>query len=46
MVLDAKSGEVLAMANDNTFDPSRDIGRQSDRQIGNLPVTSPFEPDR
>jgi len=44
VVLDAKSGEVLAMSNDNTFDPSQDIGRQGDRQIGNLPVTSPFEP--
>lgn len=44
VVLDAKTGEVLAMSNDNTFDPSQDIGRQSDRQIGNLPVTSPFEP--
>lgn len=44
VVLDAKTGEVLAMANDNTFDPSQDIGRQTDRQIGNLPVTSPFEP--
>ena len=44
VVLDAKTGEVLAMANDNTFDPSQDIGRQGDRQIGNLPVTSPFEP--
>ncbi len=44
VVLDAKSGEVLAMANDNTFDPSQDIGRQGDRQIGNLPVSSPFEP--
>lgn len=44
VVLDAKSGEVLAMSNDNTFDPSQDIGRQSGRQIGNLPVTSPFEP--
>lgn len=44
VVLDAKTGEVLAMANDNTFDPSQDIGRQSDRQIGNLPVSSPFEP--
>jgi cell division protein FtsI (penicillin-binding protein 3) len=44
VVLDAKTGEVLAMANDNTFDPSQDIGRQSDRQIGNLSVTSPFEP--
>ena len=44
VVLDAKTGEVLAMANDDTFDPSQDIGRQSDRQIGNLPVSSPFEP--
>lgn len=44
VVLDAKTGEVLAMANDNTFDPSQDIGRQGDRQIGNLPVSSPFEP--
>lgn len=44
VVLDAKNGEVLAMAGDNTFDPSQDIGRQEDRQLGNLPVTSPFEP--
>ena len=44
VVLDAKTGQVLAMANDNTFDPSQDIGRQTDKQIGNLPVTSPFEP--
>ena len=44
VVLDAKSGEVLAMSNDNTFDPSQDIGRQGDRQMGNLAVSSPFEP--
>ena len=44
VVLDAKTGEVLAMANDNTFDPGQDIGRQTHRQMGNLPVTSPFEP--
>ena len=44
VVLDAKSGEVLAMANDNTFDPSQNIGRQEDRQLGNLAVSSPFEP--
>jgi cell division protein FtsI (penicillin-binding protein 3) len=44
VVLDSKTGEVLAMSNDNTFDPSQDIGRQEDRQIGNLPVSSPFEP--
>nr|WP_243633028.1 penicillin-binding protein 2 [Mycobacterium uberis] len=44
VVLGAKNGEVLAMANDNTFDPSQDIGRQGDRQLGNLAVSSPFEP--
>ena len=44
VVLDAKSGEVLAMSNDNTFDPSQDIGRQTDKQMGNLAVSSPFEP--
>ncbi|WP_370328459.1 peptidoglycan D,D-transpeptidase FtsI family protein [Candidatus Mycobacterium methanotrophicum] len=44
VVLDAKTGEVLAMTNDNTFDPSQDIGRQGNKQMGNLPVTSPFEP--
>ncbi|MCX2933341.1 penicillin-binding protein 2 [Mycobacterium sp. CVI_P3] len=44
VVLDAKTGEVLAMSNDNTFDPSQDIGRQQDKQMGNLSVTSPYEP--
>ena len=44
VVLDAKTGEVLAMSNDNTFDPSQDIGRQEDRELGNLAVSSPFEP--
>ncbi|BCO35617.1 penicillin-binding protein PbpB [Mycobacterium heckeshornense] len=44
VVLDAKTGEVLAMANDNTFDPSQDIGRQGDKQLGNLAVSSPYEP--
>ncbi|MET0899086.1 MAG: penicillin-binding protein 2 [Mycobacterium sp.] len=44
VVLDAKTGEVLAMANDNTFDPSQDIGRQENRQLGNPAVSSPFEP--
>ncbi|WP_371869063.1 peptidoglycan D,D-transpeptidase FtsI family protein [Mycobacterium botniense] len=44
VVLDAKTGEVLAMANDNTFDPSQDIGRQGDKQLGNIAVSSPYEP--
>jgi cell division protein FtsI (penicillin-binding protein 3) len=44
VVLDAKTGEVLAMANDGTFDPSQDIGRQENRELGNPSVSSPFEP--
>jgi cell division protein FtsI (penicillin-binding protein 3) len=44
VVLDAKTGEVLAMANDNTFDPSQDVGRQEDRDLGNPAVSSPYEP--
>jgi cell division protein FtsI (penicillin-binding protein 3) len=44
VVLDAKTGEVLAMSNDNTFDPSQDIGRQGNKQLGNLVVSSPYEP--
>jgi cell division protein FtsI (penicillin-binding protein 3) len=44
VVLDAKTGEVLAMSNDNTFDPSQDISRQEDRELGNPAVSSPFEP--
>ncbi len=44
VVLDAKTGEVLAMSNDNTFNPAQDISRQDNRQLGNLPVSSPFEP--
>ncbi|NUS43582.1 MAG: penicillin-binding protein 2 [Mycobacteriaceae bacterium] len=44
VVLDAKTGQVLAMANDNTFNPSRgpkyfDVGVN-----GNPTTTSPFEP--
>lgn len=44
VVLDAKTGEVLAMSNDNTFDPGQDLSRQEHRELGNLPVSSPFEP--
>jgi cell division protein FtsI (penicillin-binding protein 3) len=44
VVLDAKTGEVLAMANDDTFDPSQDIGRQEDKDLGNPSVSSPYEP--
>ena len=44
VVLDSKTGEILAMTNDNTFDPSQDIGRQEDRDLGNPSVSSPYEP--
>ncbi|BBX69671.1 peptidoglycan D,D-transpeptidase FtsI family protein [Mycolicibacterium psychrotolerans] len=44
VVLDAKTGEVLAMSNDNTFNPAQDISKQSSRELGNVSVSSPFEP--
>ncbi|WP_109420507.1 peptidoglycan D,D-transpeptidase FtsI family protein [Mycobacteroides franklinii] len=44
VVLDSKTGEVLAMANDNTFDPSQNLGKQGNREMGNPSVSSPFEP--
>ncbi len=46
VVLDAKTGEVRAMANDNTFNPAVGIGEELERgaDLGNPAVTSPFEP--
>lgn len=44
VVLDAKTGEVLAMANDGTFNASNPISEQPDAELGNPSVTSPFEP--
>ncbi|WP_367136689.1 peptidoglycan D,D-transpeptidase FtsI family protein [Saccharothrix sp. HUAS TT1] len=43
VVLDTRTGEILAMANDKTFDPS-DFGKASEDQLRNLAVTSVFEP--
>ncbi|CAM3136242.1 cell division protein FtsI (penicillin-binding protein 3) [Williamsia muralis] len=44
VVLDAKTGEVLAMANDGTFNPAKPLDEQDNAQLGDLPITSPFEP--
>ena len=46
VVLDAETGEVRAMANDNTFNPAVGIGAELERgaDLGNPAVTSPFEP--
>ncbi len=46
VVLDAKTGEVLAMAQADTANPNRDIGKEVDagRTIGNSAVSNPFEP--
>ncbi|EFV14395.1 peptidoglycan D,D-transpeptidase FtsI family protein [Segniliparus rugosus] len=44
VVLDAKTGEVLAMANDSTFDPARGLANADPDSLGNLAITSPFEP--
>ncbi|GAB90401.1 peptidoglycan synthase FtsI [Gordonia rhizosphera NBRC 16068] len=44
VVLDAHTGEVLAMANDNTFNASEPLTDQKKANLGNPAVTSPFEP--
>ncbi|MEO9327593.1 peptidoglycan D,D-transpeptidase FtsI family protein [Gordonia aurantiaca] len=44
VVLDAKTGEVLAMANDGTFNASLPLSEQPKAELGNPSVTSPFEP--
>ncbi|MGW9263334.1 peptidoglycan D,D-transpeptidase FtsI family protein [Gordonia terrae] len=44
VVLDARTGEVLAMANDGTFNASVPLSEQPDADLGNPAVTSPFEP--
>lgn len=46
VVLDAESGEVRAMANDDTFNPAVGIGAELERgaDLDNPAITSPFEP--
>lgn len=43
VVLDSKTGEILAMANDKTFDP-RDFGKATEDEKRNIAVTSVYEP--
>lgn len=44
VVMDSKTGEVLAMANDGTFNASRPLSEQKGADLGNPSVTTPFEP--
>ncbi|MDU0478068.1 penicillin-binding protein 2 [Staphylococcus chromogenes] len=46
VVLDAKTGEVLAMANTDTVDPNGDISKQVEKgkNFDNPSITHPFEP--
>lgn len=46
VVLDAHTGEVLAMANTDTINPNGDIQEQleADKTFDNLSISSPFEP--
>ncbi|WP_425577674.1 peptidoglycan D,D-transpeptidase FtsI family protein [Nocardia callitridis] len=44
VVLDAKTGQVLAMANDSTFDPAQNPKTWGDSDMGNPSVSDPFEP--
>jgi cell division protein FtsI (penicillin-binding protein 3) len=43
VVLDARTGEVYAMANDVTFDPNK-LEAATPEMLGNPAVSSPFEP--
>ena len=43
VVLDSKTGQVLAMANGTTFDP-RALGAADPATLGNAAVSTPFEP--
>ncbi|MFI2283116.1 peptidoglycan D,D-transpeptidase FtsI family protein [Nocardia beijingensis] len=44
VVLDAKTGQVLAMANDNTFNPDLGPQKWANAQLSNPSVTDVFEP--
>ncbi|WP_277834481.1 peptidoglycan D,D-transpeptidase FtsI family protein [Speluncibacter jeojiensis] len=46
VVMDSKTGEVMAMANDDTFNPANGLADISNKgaELGDLPVTTPFEP--
>ncbi|MGC0364475.1 cell division protein FtsI (penicillin-binding protein 3) [Rhodococcus sp. 27YEA15] len=45
VVLDSKTGQVLAMANSGTFNPAIGVGNNAPTaEMGNLPVSTPFEP--
>ncbi|MBD0322929.1 MAG: penicillin-binding protein 2 [Aldersonia sp.] len=44
VVLDARTGEILAMSNDNTFDPSESMEKSKNAELGNPAVSTPFEP--
>ncbi|MFD7657590.1 peptidoglycan D,D-transpeptidase FtsI family protein [Actinosynnema sp. NPDC059797] len=43
VVLDVRTGEIVAMANDKTFDPA-DFGRATEAELRNVAVSSVFEP--
>ncbi|GGK66095.1 penicillin-binding protein PbpB [Nocardia camponoti] len=44
VVLDAKTGQVLAMANDNTFNPALGPANWASADMSNPSITEPFEP--
>ncbi|MFF2087610.1 peptidoglycan D,D-transpeptidase FtsI family protein [Nocardia sp. NPDC058176] len=44
VVLDAKTGQVLAMANDNTFNPALGPQHWASANMSNPAVSEPFEP--
>ncbi|QFU92287.1 penicillin-binding protein 2 [Amycolatopsis sp. YIM 10] len=43
VIMDSKTGEVYALANDRTYDPN-DLAKATPDQMNNRAVTTPFEP--
>ncbi|TSE01292.1 penicillin-binding protein 2 [Skermania sp. ID1734] len=44
VVLDARTGQVLAMSNNDTFNAALGVGNAKSNQLNNLSVTTPYEP--
>ncbi len=43
IIMDPNTGEILALANDPTFDPN-EIGKYSNEEMRNRSITDPYEP--
>jgi cell division protein FtsI (penicillin-binding protein 3) len=44
VIMDARTGEIYALANDKTFDPSQSDWNKDQALLGDAAVTTPYEP--